>query len=133
MKLKSPKIYRNKRAKNHPGIEITSDRKMWRNMVVTHSPIKTKRYMKLHKNLNKKDLRESYIEKRIRNDPIRTRGKRLYKYRLSKEDRAQLEDYITKKVSVQPTKLGPSAPLTGSSNTNNNIIPKITAKRNKKS
>ena len=75
-------------------------------MVDTHSPIKTKRYMKLHKNLNKKDFRESYIEKRIRNDPFRTRGKRLYKYRLSKEDRAQLEDYITKKVSVQPTNLG---------------------------
>ena len=36
------KIYKNKRAKNHPGIEVESTKDTWKNKVVTHSPIKTK-------------------------------------------------------------------------------------------
>ena len=76
MKLRSPKIYRNKRAKNHPGIEINSNKTTWIDLVVTHSPIKSKRYIKVAKNL-KKDAKKT------------------------------IEKYLTKKVSVQPTKLGP--------------------------
>ena len=50
------------------------------------------------------------IYKNSRNDPIRTRGDLLKKYRLTEDDLKQIEDFLIKKVSVRPTliKFGPT-------------------------
>ena len=91
------KIYKNRRAKYHPSIEVSSNSKTWKNMVVTHNPIKKKRYIELKHNINPKDDRKCYVNKNVRNDPIRTRGDLLKKYRLTEEDLKQIEEFLNKK------------------------------------
>ena len=91
------KIYKNKATKYHPSIEVNSNEKIWHNMSVTHRPIKKKRYIKLKHNINPNDQQESYVEKYVRKDPIRTRGELLKKYRLSEEDLKQIEEFLYKK------------------------------------
>ena len=98
MKLKSPKIYKNKATKYHPSIEITSNAKIWKNMPVTHKPTKKKRYIELKDNINPNDKqRKSYVQKNVREDPIRTRGQLLKKYHLSNEDLHQIEEFLKNK------------------------------------
>ena len=36
------KIYRNRKAKNHPSIEVSNDISTWKNMVMTHQPARKK-------------------------------------------------------------------------------------------
>ena len=88
------KFYKNKATKYHPSLEVSNDEKTWKNMFLTHHPTKTGRYIKLKNNPNPKDHSDSYIEKHLRNDPIRTRGQLLKKYRLTEEDLQQIEDFL---------------------------------------
>ena len=99
MKLNSPKIYKNRKAKNHPSIQIMSDEKTWKNMVMTHSPAKKKRYIVLKTNPNPKDPKKSYVEKRVRNDSITTRGEEFKKYKVSNEDVSLLNTFLNNKKS----------------------------------
>lgn len=91
------KIYRNRKAKNHPSIEVSNDISTWKNMVMTHQPAKKKRYILLKHNPNADDISKSYVEKRVRNDPIKTRGELLKKYNLSIEDLNQIEEFLKNK------------------------------------
>ena len=87
------KFYKNKKTKYHPSLELSSNDKTWRNMAVTHHPIKKRRYIELHDSINPNDKGKSYVDKHIRNDPIQTRGQLLKKYRLTERDLKLIEEF----------------------------------------
>ena len=126
------KFYNNRKTRNHPSIEISSNEKNWENMEVTSSPTKKNRYIELKENPNPKQTTKAYVRKYIRNDPIKTRGELLKKFHLSEEDLEEIERYIlnNKKVSVKPTKIGLSS--VKPTNTNKNIKTKAKKENNNK-
>ena len=89
------KFYKNKATKYHPSIEIDYDSKSWKNLELTQSPTKKKKYIELIDNPNPNSKKKSFVRKYIRNDPIRTRGELLKKYRLSEEDLQQIEKFLS--------------------------------------
>ena len=93
------KFYKNKATKYHPSIEIESNKKEWKNLEMTQSPTKKNRYIMLEKNPNPSSDKKAYVRKYIRNDPIRTRGELLAKYKLTEEDLKQIEDFLLNKKS----------------------------------
>ena len=126
------KFYNNRKTRNHPSIEISSNDKSWENMEVTSSPTKNNRYIELKENPNPKKTNKAYVRKYIRKDPIKTRGELLKRFHLSEEDLEEIEKFVlnNKKVSVKPTNIGLSSdkPI----NTNKNIKPKDKKENNKK-
>ncbi len=88
------KIYKNRATRYHPSIEIESNEEKWKNIELTHNPVKKKNYIELKNNPNPNSNKKSYARKYIRNDPIRTRGDLLKKFKLSEEDLKQIEDFI---------------------------------------
>lgn len=80
------KIYKNKRIKFHPSIQISEDlnKKSWNNLYVTHSNLRG--YVPLPDNLNLKDKRVSYVSKKVHCQPLRERGEELSKYKLTKRN-----------------------------------------------
>ena len=90
------KIYKNKATRYHPSIEICNDSKTWKNLELTQSPTKKKKYIELKHNPNPNSTKKSYVRKYIRDDPIRTRGELLKRYHLSEEDLQQIEEFLTK-------------------------------------
>lgn len=91
------KFYKNRATKYHPSIEIKSDERKWQNMPITHNPTKKKGFIVLKNNPNPGDTRPTYVKKYVRNDPIRTRGELLKKYKLSEDDLKQIEKFLTNK------------------------------------
>ena len=91
---KNYKFYLNRRTRNHPSIEITSNEKTWENLEMTSSPTKTSRYIKLKTNPAPNRNSSAYVRKYIRKDPIRTRGQLLKKYHLSEEDLQEIEKFL---------------------------------------
>lgn len=87
-------------------------------MEITSRPVPSRRYIKIKKNPSKTFNRDAYVRKYVREDPIRTRGQLLKKYRLSEEDLIEIEKWLikNKKVSVKPTKLGLGADYSGNTN-----------------
>ena len=90
---KKYKFYKNKRTRNHPSIELFATEKIWNNLEVTSNPTETGRYIKL-KHPVSKNIKQSYVRKYVRKDPIRTRGNLLSNYELSDEDMKQIENYL---------------------------------------
>ena len=88
------KFYLNKIAKNHPSLEVSSDGRRWKNMVMTSHPVKGGRYIPLKKNPDIKRETKAFVQKYVRDDPIRTRGDLLKKYNLSEEDLEEIEKYL---------------------------------------
>lgn len=88
------KIYKNKRTKYHPSIEVESNERCWKNLELTQSPTENNRYIELKKNPNPNSPKKAYVRKYIRNDPIRTRGQLMEKYKLSEEDMQTIERFV---------------------------------------
>ena len=92
--MKKYKFYVNRRTRNHPSLELSSNKKKWKNLELTSSPIKTGRYIELKTNPDPKQTKKAFIRKYVRNDPIKTRGDLLKKYNLSEEDLKEIERYL---------------------------------------
>ena len=88
------KFYLNKITRNHPSLEVSSDGKRWKNMAMTSHPTKKGRYISLKKNPDEKKNTKAYIQKYVRDDPIRSRGDLLKKYNLSEEDLQEIETFL---------------------------------------
>lgn len=52
------KFYVNIRTKNHPSLELSSNKKKWKKLELTSSPIKTGRYIELKINLDPKQTKK---------------------------------------------------------------------------
>lgn len=94
---KKYKFYRNRKTRNHPSIEVDSNRATWTNLEVTSSPTKKNRYIELKVNPNPKRNNKAYVRKYLRKDPIKTRGQLLKKFNLSEDDLVEIESYLKKK------------------------------------
>ena len=134
------KFYKNKATNYHPSLEISNDGKYWKNLELTDSPTKTGRYIRLDDNPNG-TTNPAYIRKYLRNDPIRTRGDLLPKYKLSSRDKLKIMEYLhnrEKNIEDLKSKKKVSGKLTNSfiplkrSLTNNEIISHNKKKSNNK-
>lgn len=91
------KVFRNKKILNHPSVEISSDKKTWKNMPLTTSPNNRHNYRPLNDPLYKDQKKKSYVQKNVRQDPLRTRGKQIKKFKLSERDEELIDGLINKK------------------------------------
>ena len=89
------KFYVNRRTRNHPSLEISSNKKKWKNLEMTSNPTSNGRYIELKVNPNPNRIGKAFVRKYVRNDPIRTRGDLLRKYNLTEEDLAQIEKFLS--------------------------------------
>ena len=91
------KIYKNKRTKYHPSIEITVlEDGTWENIEITTSPTSNGNYVELDANPNPNSNKKSYFRKYLRKDRIRHKGEELKKYRLVLSDENKIDLFIYK-------------------------------------
>ncbi len=95
-KLKKYKIFKNKRTKYHPSIEISIlEDGTWENIEITDSPTTKGSYEKFDVNPNPNSEKESYFRKYLRKDKLRHRGRELKKYRLVVSDEIKIDVYVS--------------------------------------
>lgn len=93
------KIYKNKRTKFHPSIDIriTFDKK-WENIEITSHPSKNGKYIKLTVNPNKNwKNKDAWFRKYVRKDPISAKGDEFKNYELSPEDENKVDNFLLEK------------------------------------
>lgn len=91
------RIYKNKRNKHHPSIEIMIDNNgNWLNYELTDSPVKGETYQQLHFNPNRNIDKNSlcFVRKYLRKDKLRHRGPVLKHYELYPEDIILINDLL---------------------------------------
>ena len=90
------KIFKNKRTKYHPSIEINVlEDGTWENIEITDSPTVTGNYGEFDVNPNPNSDKKSYFRKYIRKDKLRHRGLELKKYRLVVSDEIKIDVYVS--------------------------------------
>ena len=90
------KIYKNKKTKYHPSIEISVlEDGTWENIEITSSPTKTGNYEVLDVNPNPNSNSKSYFRKYLRKDKIRHRGEQLKKYQLVVSDEIKIDVFVS--------------------------------------
>ena len=90
------KIFKNKRTKYHPSIEISvQEDGTWENIEITDSPTVTGNYEEFDVNPNPNSDKKSYFRKYLRKDKLRHRGQELKKYRLVVSDEIKIDVYVS--------------------------------------
>ena len=90
------KIFKNKRTKYHPSIEISVlEDGTWENIEITDSPTSRGNYEEFDVNPNPNSNKKSYFRKYLRNDKIRHKGSELKKYRLIVSDEIKIDIYVS--------------------------------------
>ena len=88
------KMFKNKRTKYRPSIEITVlEDGTWENIEITDSPTATGNYEDFDVNPNSD--KQSYFRKYLRKDKLRPRGEELKKYRLVVSDEIKIDIYVS--------------------------------------
>ena len=94
--MKKYKIFKNKRTKYHPSIEIAIlEDGTWENIEITSSPTSTGKYEEFEVNPNPNSDKKSYFRKYLRKDKIRHKGKELKKYRLLVSDEIKIDVFVS--------------------------------------
>ena len=90
------KIYKNKRTKYHPSIEISVlEDGTWENIEITSSPTETGNYEVFDVNPNPNSNKKSYFRRYLRKDKLRHRGEELKKYRLVISDEIKIDVFVS--------------------------------------
>lgn len=90
------KIFKNKRTKYRPSIEISVlEDGIWENIEITDSPTVTGNYEEFDVNPNPNSGKKSYFRKYLRKDKLRHRGQELKKYRLVVSDEIKIDVYVS--------------------------------------
>ena len=90
------KIYKNKRTKYHPSIEISVlEDGTWENIEITSSPTETGNYEVFNVNPNPSSNKKSYFRKYLRKDKLRHRGEELKKYQLVISDEIKIDVFVS--------------------------------------
>ena len=90
------KIYKNKRTKYHPSIEISVlEDGTWENIEITSSPTETGNYEVLDVNPNPNSNKKSFFRKYLRKDKLRHRGEELKKYQLVISDEIKIDVFVS--------------------------------------
>lgn len=94
--MKKYKIFKNKRTKYHPSVEISVlDDGTWENLEITDSPTSNGNYVKFDVNPNPNSSKDSYFRKYLRHDKLKHRGEELKKYRLVVSDEIKIDIYVS--------------------------------------
>ena len=94
--MKKDKLFKNRRAKYHPSIEIAIlDDGTWENIEITDSLKEKGSYEKLNVNPNPNSNKQSYFRKCLRRDKISHRGEELKKYCLDISDEIKIDIYVS--------------------------------------
>lgn len=89
------KIFKNRRTKYHPSIEIAVlEDGTWENIEITSSPTARGNYEELEVNPNPNSDKKSYFRKYLRKDRIRHRGDELKKYQLVVSDEIKIDIFV---------------------------------------
>lgn len=90
------RIYKNKRTKYHPSIEIDIlEDGTWENIEITSSPTVKGNYEVFDVNPNSNSNKKSYFRKYIRKDKLRHRGEELKKYQLVVSDEIKIDIFVS--------------------------------------
>ena len=90
------KIYKNKRTKYHPSIEISVlEDGTWENIEITSSPTETGNYEVFDVNPNPHSNKKSYFRRYLRKDKLRHRGEELKKYQLVISDEIKIDVFVS--------------------------------------
>ena len=90
------KIYKTKRTKYHPSIEISVlEDGTWENIEITSSPTEKGNYEVFDANPNPKSNKKSYFRRYLWKDKIRHRGKELKKYQLVFSDEIKIDVFVS--------------------------------------
>ena len=90
------KIYKNKRTKYHPSIEISVlEDGTWENIEITSNPTETGNYEVLDVNPNPNSNKKSFFRKYLRKDKLRHRGEELKKYQLVISDEIKIDVFVS--------------------------------------
>ena len=90
------KIYKNKRTKYHPSIEISVlEDGTWENIEITSSPTETGNYEVFDVNPNPNSNKKSYFRRYLRTDKLRHRGEELKKYRWVISDEIKIDVFVS--------------------------------------
>ena len=90
------KIFKNKRTKYHPSIEISVlEDGTWENIEITSSPTETGNYEVFDVNPNPNSNKKSYFRRYLRKDKIRHRGEELKKYQLVISDELKIDVFVS--------------------------------------
>ena len=90
------KIYKNKRTKYHPSIEISVlEDGTWENIEITSSPTETGNYEVFDVNPNPNSNKKSYFRRYLRKDKLRHRGEELKKYQLVIYDEIKIDVFVS--------------------------------------
>ena len=91
------KFYKNKACNYHASVEISNDGKRWINAPTTTHPNRMRNYEKLNDPVSKKQKKDTntYVQRKIRNDPVCKRGKKV-NYKLSDRDERLIDELIEK-------------------------------------
>ena len=90
------RIYKNKRTKYHPSIEIAVlEDGTWENIEITSSPTATGNYEEFEVNPNPNSDKKSYFRKYLRKDRVRHKGEELKKYQLVVSDEIKIDVFVT--------------------------------------
>lgn len=94
--MKKYRIFKNKRTKYHPSIEISVlEDGTWENIEITDSPTITGNYEEFDVNPNPNSDKKSYFRRYLRKDKLRHRGQELKKYRLVVSDEIKIDVYVS--------------------------------------
>ena len=87
------RIFKNRRTKYHPSIEIAVlEDGTWENIEITSSPTANGNYEEFEVNPNSD--KKSYFRKYLRKDKIRHRGDELKKYQLVVSDEIKIDIFV---------------------------------------
>ena len=90
------KIYKNKRTKYHPSIEISVlEDGTWENIEITSSPTETGNYEVFDVNPNPNSNKKSYFRRYLLKDKLRHRGEELKKYQLVISDEIKIDVFVS--------------------------------------
>jgi hypothetical protein len=90
------RMFKNKRTKFHPAIEIAIlEDGTWENIEVTSSPTKNCQYVEFEVNPNPNSNKKSYFRKYLRKDKLRHKGEELKKYQLVVSDEIKIDVFVS--------------------------------------
>lgn len=108
-KLSKYKIYKNRRTRYHPSIQISEDEKYWDNFYITHKPNRND-YIKLPEKINPNDFNDSYISKKLHHDFKKVRGKEIKGYKISDSNEKFIDDLVKNNRKKRGVSLNCDAP-----------------------
>ena len=122
-KLSKYKIYKNRRTRYHPSIQISEDDKYRENFHITHH-LNRNTFVKLPEKLNSKDIDDNYISKKLYKEKLHYRGSEMSGYKISSSNERFIDDLIKNSRKKRGVSLSSETPYKKGQTPSERIKPK---------